>query len=183
MKLGDEHMRQWIWSSFVPDNIWLVVYYGVKPLHEPQLTCGQLEPTSMTFAKNIWNRHIHYNDVIMSAMASQITSLTIVYSSVYQDADQRKHQSSASLGFVRGIHRSSVNSPHITGEFPAQRASNEENYSIWWRHHVSVIFRNIPQVKLMITEFTNYGLNRLFRNVYSKFYTYTSWVLYVAILS
>ena len=45
-------------------------------------------------------------------MASQITSLTIVYSTVYSGADQRKHQSSASLAFVRGIHRSLVNSPH-----------------------------------------------------------------------
>ena len=48
----------------------------------------------------------------MGAIASQITSLTIVYSAVYSDADQRKHQSSASLAFVRGIHRGPVNSPH-----------------------------------------------------------------------
>ena len=48
----------------------------------------------------------------MDAMASNITSLTIVYSTVYSGADQRKHQSSASLAFVRGIHRSPVNSPH-----------------------------------------------------------------------
>ena len=48
----------------------------------------------------------------MSAMASQSTRLTIVYSTVYSDADQRKHQSSASLAFVRGIHRGPVNSPH-----------------------------------------------------------------------
>ena len=54
----------------------------------------------------------HYGDVIMSAIASQITSLTIVYSTVYSDADQRKHQSSASLAFVWGIHRGPVNSPH-----------------------------------------------------------------------
>ena len=47
----------------------------------------------------------HYIDVIMTTMASQITSLTIVYSIVYSDADQRKHQSSASLAFVWGIHR------------------------------------------------------------------------------
>ena len=47
----------------------------------------------------------HYNDVIMGAMASQITSLTVVYSAVYSDVDQRKHRSSASLAFVRGIHR------------------------------------------------------------------------------
>ena len=50
---------------------------------------------------------IHHNDVIMSAMASQITSLKIVYSTVYSTvyADQRKHQSSASMAFVQGIHR------------------------------------------------------------------------------
>ena len=60
-----------------------------------------------------WVRPIcrHYGDVIMGAIASQITSLTIVYSIVYS-ADQRKHQSSASLAFVWGIHRGSVNSPH-----------------------------------------------------------------------
>ena len=48
----------------------------------------------------------------MSVMASQITCLTIVYSTVYSGADQRKHQSCASLAFVRGIHRWPVNSPH-----------------------------------------------------------------------
>ena len=47
----------------------------------------------------------HYIDVMMTTMASQITSLTVVYSTVYSDTDQRKHQSSASLAFVWGIHR------------------------------------------------------------------------------
>ena len=56
----------------------------------------------------------------MGAIASQITSLTIVYSTAYLDADQRKHHSSASLAFVWGIHR--------TGEFPAQTASNAEMF-------------------------------------------------------
>ena len=54
----------------------------------------------------------HYGGVIMSTISSQITSLAIVYSTVYSDADQRKHQSSASLAFVWGIHRGPVNSPH-----------------------------------------------------------------------
>ena len=49
---------------------------------------------------------------IMRTMASQITSLTIVYATLYSDAEERKHQSSASLAFVRGIHRWLVNSPH-----------------------------------------------------------------------
>ena len=54
----------------------------------------------------------HYSDIIMDTMASQVTSLTGVYSSVYSGADQRKHQSSASLAFVRIIPRWPVNSPH-----------------------------------------------------------------------
>ena len=69
-------------------------------------------------------RKLHYSDVIMGAIASQITSLTIVYSTVYSGADQRKHQSSASLAFLP-----------VTGEFPAQMVSYAENISIWWRHH------------------------------------------------
>ena len=65
----------------------------------------------------------HYSDVIMSTIVSQITSLTIVYSTTYSGADQRKHRSYAPMAFVRWI-------------FPAQRGSNTENVSIWWRHHV-----------------------------------------------
>ena len=69
----------------------------------------------------------HYSDVIMSAMESQITGVAIIYAAVCSGVDQRKHQNSASLVFVRGIHR----------WIPAQRASNAENVSIWWwRHHV-----------------------------------------------
>ena len=159
----------------------------------------------------------------MGVMASQITNLAIVYSTVYSDVDQRKHQSSASLAFVWGFHRWPVNSPQkwpvtqkmfpfddvimrhidaqfrgrinssplkfiqialitvpshgyygvsnhrqlpclfnrlyrrtskersklrvtgfcegnppVTDGFPSQRASNKENVSIWWRHHVYV---------------------------------------------
>ena len=55
--------------------------------------------------------HAHYSDVIMGEKASQITSLTIVYSTVYSGEDQRKHQGPASLAFVQGIHRWPVNSP------------------------------------------------------------------------
>ena len=55
----------------------------------------------------------HYGDVIMSAVASLFTSVSIIYSTVCSGADQRKHQSSSSLAFVRGIHRWQVNSPLI----------------------------------------------------------------------
>ena len=67
----------------------------------------KLHPNMMTLDDSTCTNHVkHYNDVIMTTVASQITSLTIVYSAVYSDAEQRKHQSSASLAFVR------VNSPH-----------------------------------------------------------------------
>ena len=59
---------------------------------------------------NMWKKN--YCDVIMGAIASQIISLASVYSIVYSEANQRKHQSSASLAFVRGIHRWPLNSPH-----------------------------------------------------------------------
>ena len=65
----------------------------------------------------------------MGVIASQITSRTIVYSIVYSDADQRKHQSSASLAFVP-----------VPGEFPAQMASEAEAVSMWWRHHEEMPF-------------------------------------------
>ena len=70
------------------------------------------QTTSILKIDKILNSKRHYSDVIMGAIASQITSLTIVYSTVYSDGDQRKHQSSASLAFVWGIHCWPVNSPH-----------------------------------------------------------------------
>ena len=84
----------------------------------------------------------HYNGVLMGAMASQITSLTIVYSSVYSGADQRKHKSSASLTFVRGIHWWPVNSPH---KGPVTRKMLP---LIWWRQHESSFFRRLHLIKI-----------------------------------
>ena len=75
-------------------------------------TCAHTYKFTHTHIHVDLTAHPHYGDVIMGAMASQITSLTIVYSTVYSDADQRKYQRSASLAFVRGIHRWPVNSPH-----------------------------------------------------------------------
>ena len=72
-----------------------------------------------------WRHHVktslHYNDAIMGTVASQIISLTIVYSTVYSDADQRKHQKLRVTGLCAG------NSPG-TGEFPGQIASNAEMF-------------------------------------------------------
>ena len=63
----------------------------------------------------------------MGAMASQITSLTIVYSNVYSGR-LKKTWKLRVTGLCMG------NSP-VAGEFPAQMDSNKENVSIWWRHH------------------------------------------------
>ena len=109
---------------------------------------------------------------------SQINSLTIVCSTVYSDADQRKHQSSATLAFVRGIPRWPVNSPHkwpVTRKmFPFDDVimnrnyiSRQQTYSSWtWRissnNHVSRLIRpkaqctqrgKWPQAKLEITQY------------------------------
>ena len=70
----------------------------------------------------------HYCDVIMTTIASQIASLAIVYSIIYSDAGWKKTSKLRVTGLC------AVNSS-MTGEFPAQRASNAENGSIWWRHH------------------------------------------------
>ena len=85
-------------------------------------------------------RSTHYSEAIMGTMASRITGLTIVYSTVYSGADQRKHQSC-----VTGI--CAENSP-VTGEFPAQMASDAENVSIWWRHHDDTNLQNIFTVTI-----------------------------------
>ena len=73
----------------------------------------------------------------MSAMASQITSLTIVHAVVYSGADQRKRAK------LRNTELCDGNLP-VTGEFLAQMASNAENVSIWWRHHEFTEIKCIP---------------------------------------
>ena len=114
--------------------------------------------------RSTWNRWYHYNDVIMGAIASQLTSLMIVFSTVYLDTDQRKHQSSASLAFLWGNHRGPVNSPHqwpvtrkmfpfndviMYGGFPTQVGPVIRKKTLWykimcpvgehgvWRCHIS----------------------------------------------
>ena len=98
-----------------------------------------------------WNRHVcncHCNDVLMSAIASQITSLAIVNSNVYSGADQRKHQSSASLAFVWGIHRWPVRiiscALVISSVLNSYMLSRERAYSNYWciisitcRYHIT----------------------------------------------
>ena len=90
----------------------------------------------------------------MSAMASQITSLMIVYWTIYSSADRRKYQSFCVTGLCEG------DSP-VTGELPPQRTSNVENVSIWWRHHTLMYHKNDSKHMRIYT----YSSNGLFKKI------------------
>ena len=134
--LLDSFQTLWWHYNFAAAILAAILDFENDAWQEPKESIEWLQTNTARFMKNIGFCHgtmmrvwgVHCNDVIMGAIASQITSLTIVYSTVYSDADQTKHQSSASLAFVRGIHRGPVNSPH---KWPVTR----ENVSIWRRHH------------------------------------------------
>ena len=74
--------------------------------------------------------HSHYSDIIMSAMASLINGVSIVYSTVFVEVDQRKYRISAWLASVWGIHRWPVNSPH---KGPVTRKMFPFDDVIMWR--------------------------------------------------
>ena len=77
---------------------------------------------------------LHYTDVIMGTIASQITSLAIVYSTVYSGADKK----------IKALHHWPLCGEFTgAGEFRAQMTSNAENVSIWWRHHGASVGHNI----------------------------------------
>ena len=84
--------------------IWEYIYVSIIMLDR---AFDWISSWRMVYVYDIWK---HYGDVIMGTISSQITSLTIVYSTVYSDADQREHQSSRHWP--------------LCGEFPAQMASN-----------------------------------------------------------
>ena len=90
--------------------------------------------------------HQHYNDVIMSLMVSEITSLMIIYSAVYSRRSKKTWKLRVS-GLCVG------NSP-VTCEFPTQRVSNAENVSIWWCHH---------EISIMASQIT--GHSTVYKNL------------------
>ena len=110
VSLGDNELR---WGhDFLCPNIFIYsigLYWGLA-IHLTHIIYGCFNGIRVITCST--NEVTHYSDVIMGSIASQITSITILYSSVYSGAAQRKHQSSASLVFVWGIHRRPVNSPH-----------------------------------------------------------------------
>ena len=103
--------RKGMLKEKVENDGWLLFFIWVQNIYpnrflQKGIDCGfSLHPPTLF--------SIHkYCDVIMSSMASQSTGVSIVYITICSNADQRKHQSSASLAFVRGIHRWAVNSRH-----------------------------------------------------------------------
>ena len=94
----------------------------------------------------------------MTTIASQITSLTVVYSTVYSEVDQRKHQSSASLAFVWGIHRDRW-IPRTKGQLRGK--CFHLMTSSWWPYFIGVKWAsrhpNLPVPRLFVQEFLQAG--------------------------
>ena len=138
---------------------------------------GKWEPVSI-LSHSLIISYEHYCDVIMSPTASQITSLTIVYSIVYSGTDQRKHQSSASLAFVRGSHRRPVNSPH---KWPVTRKMFPFDdvimniASIRWYNVYATAWNN---TNINIYCYRNVDLIRVFSVFYLLIYTSCDIVVY-----
>ena len=128
-----------IWTDQIRTlDVMMVGIYVLAPRRLQAINCRNHADSIMNRVScSIWHNTAphHYDDVTMTTLASQITSLTIVYSTVYSGAHQRKHQSSASLAFVRGIHRRPVNSPHkwpVTRKmFPFDDVIMFTNKHIW----------------------------------------------------
>ena len=97
LPLGPPIFTTWLTLHFQPDDQ-LLSWYDI--------------PGEYTHQIPLLNQKLIYSDVIMRTIAFQITSITIVYSTVYLGVYKRKYQSSASLAFVGGIHMWPVNSPH-----------------------------------------------------------------------
>ena len=121
-QLHDQHTSlHYIWSRGGPQPLLRQRHYTrLCNVSSNQSATGMLEAANWWGTGDILHGNItyivvehslHYNDVIMGTIVSQIASFTIVYSMVYSGADQRKHQSSATLAFVRWIHRGLVTWP------------------------------------------------------------------------
>ena len=111
----------------------------------------------------------HYSHVIMNAMASQITGVSIVCSSACSGADQRKH---GSTGLCEG-------NPPVTSGFPSQRVSDAENVSIWWRHHTPPFYRQIGFLGRMVHEWRDMSViaSQITGSLPVYFTTYSSYQL------
>ena len=134
--------------------------YAILPIYAPDVISyeGRCQKTEM-LAK------YHYVDVIMTMLVSQITSLTVVYSIVYSGVNQRKHQSSASLAFVREIHQGPVNFPH---KWPVTRKMFPFDDVIMPCHKIELYYECTPIVAYNITSLIQNDNSRVF-DVYCQY--------------
>ena len=118
-------------SSYIVGYIWYCFRYCTGIGHDfwPHLLSPRHNESTNRI---IWHtvkccRRCHYGDDIMGTMTSQITNLTIVYSIVYSDADQRNIKAPRLWPLCR----------EITGDrwIPRTNGQLRGNVSIWWRHH------------------------------------------------
>ena len=117
--------RRWLLKTIVLPSVWRKVAWFEWKLNQANITEMQLK----------WSSVYHYIDLIMITVGSQITSPTVVSSTDYSDADQWKHQSSASLAFVWGIHR--------TDEFPTKGLSRGKCFHLMTSSWLwSILFRS-----------------------------------------
>ena len=143
IKLVSSNIVLWLLTTYIPGNVHMVCLLRSGSLHD----CFTCNGTFLHLHQCEWSNpedlgQIHYSDVIMDAVASQITSLTIVCSGT----DERKHQSSTSLAFVLGIHRWPVNSPH---KWPVTRKRfpfDDVIMRAWWNswyNYSKTLYNNI----------------------------------------
>ena len=125
--LYQKHVSKMWMNAYRPPNFVECNYLCMLKYKRPPYLCRNFHYKDKTVLQDYciydgpaYNQilFIHHSDVMISTMASQITSLTSVYSTIFQAQIKEK-----------------IKAPE-TGEFPAQRASNAENISDWWRHHV-----------------------------------------------
>ena len=140
----------------VPDS-WQRLCYTSQTQPSTKIACVVWSVNTTKLNRQDWTDNvnivngsakIHYNDVIVGAMASETTSLTIVYSTVYSRRRSKDRQNSASLAFVRGIHRWPMNSPH---KGPAMRKLFPfDDVIMIWIWIDSVCRRNIHTVLALL---------------------------------
>ena len=164
-------------SEWQPSQDNMIFAYALVPSRH-QASSNHHAASIMTSIPGTQNNYTtvqwHYNDVIMGTIASLITSFTIVYWSVYLGADQRKHQSSASLAFVRGIHRWPVNSPHkwpvTRNMFPFGDVIMETTVSFhpFFSMKLKLPFKTYFLKKIVNTTICFSNRQSIFRNKYNK---------------
>ena len=119
-------LELWLKDTWIQDYFKCRQSYGYLLIFWLIFSC-HIIPCPAEFRWGNINIHLHFPDTVMAQVAELFPhdrwrhngrdgvsnyQLTIVYSTIYSDADQRKHQSSASLAYVRGVHRGPLNSPH-----------------------------------------------------------------------